>query len=341
MAHPATSTLEFCFSLSRRRYLVRYLDKCFACASLAVRPEEQLSVPELIGGYEHPDIGVDVKRFFADLKGTIPLWKCMNCGGLWYQGAPSGDPTFYAQLQNHGWYYRDDKQEFRFASTQVQPQDKLLEIGCGRGAFASLLPDGVNYRGLEFNEVATSHARSKGLNVERRTIEDEALERPAFYDVVCHFQVLEHVDDPYAFMAACARTLKPGGRLIVAVPAEDSFIGYAESAWLNMPPHHLTRWSDKALASIFERCDVRPVQFWHENVDVEYEKWHETVLLRAGWLSLFGRKPRLVSTPGTHRWMHRAGRFEGIRRLLKERAISRYPEIVKGHSVCVVGRKVA
>jgi 2-polyprenyl-3-methyl-5-hydroxy-6-metoxy-1,4-benzoquinol methylase len=306
-----------------------------------LQKDDQVLVSDLISGYQQADIGVDITRLFAGVKDRISLVRCSNCRGAWYQNAPSGDQTFYAQLQNHDWYYRDVKPEFQFAVTNVRPGDRLLEIGCGRGAFASLLPDRVTYRGLEFNEVATSRAQIQGLDVEKKSIEDEALQRPASYDVICHFQVLEHVSDPYAFMLACSRALKPGGLLIVAVPADNSFVGYAESAWLNMPPHHLTRWTEKALASIFGRCGIQPTQTWLEEVDEAYRGWYEAVLLRAGWLSLFGKRPRLVSTPGTHRWMYRAARLGNIGMLLRARAISRYPDIVNGHSLCVVGKKVA
>ena len=119
----------------------------------------------------------------------------------------------------------------------------MLEVGCGRGAFASLLKaqqPSVRYRGLEFNQAAVQAACAAGHDVVCRTLSDGAAQRPGHHDLVCHFQVLEHVPDPLAFTRDSVAARRPGGLLLVAVPAEDRFIGQQRDAWLNMPPHHLT-----------------------------------------------------------------------------------------------------
>ena len=109
--------------------------------------------------------------------------------------------------------------------------------------------------------------------------------------MVGHFQVLEHVTDPKGFMQGCVKALKSGGKLLMAVPVEDSFVGRAESTWLNMPPHHLTRWSNTALANAVRSVGVNPVETWHEPVADYDQAWHRTVVIAAGWKSLLGKAP--------------------------------------------------
>ena len=77
-------------------------------------------------------------------------------------------------------------------------------------------------------------------------------EEPNRYDAVCAFQVLEHVAHPRRFLDACVRLLRPGGRLCIAVPNDDGYMGKQrrEKASLNLPPHHLSRWGRRTLMSL-------------------------------------------------------------------------------------------
>lgn len=117
----------------------------------------------------------------------------------------------------------------------------MLEVGCGRGAFASLLKaqqPSVRYQGLAFNQAAVQAACEAGHDVVCRTLSDEAAQRPGQHDLVCRFQVLEHVLDLLAFLRDSVAARRRGGLVLVTVPAEDSFIGQQGDAWLNRPPHH-------------------------------------------------------------------------------------------------------
>jgi hypothetical protein len=80
------------------------------------------------------------------------------------------------------------------AAQGLLPRDahSVLEIGAGLGAFASILSDRFDYVGLEPDEesqlVANARARGK---VRRETAE----EHEGTYDLVCAFEVLEHLED--------------------------------------------------------------------------------------------------------------------------------------------------
>jgi 2-polyprenyl-3-methyl-5-hydroxy-6-metoxy-1,4-benzoquinol methylase len=99
-----------------------------------------------------------------------------------------------------------------------------------------------NYVGLEYNNDAVKTAREAGLDVRSDSIENFANTHQSEYDVVCSFQVLEHVPDPSSFIEACVKCAKPGGLVIFGVPNSAGYLGVQPDDLLSMPPHHLTWW---------------------------------------------------------------------------------------------------
>ena len=140
------------------------------------------------------------------------------------------------------------RQEFEFASGYIQAGMTVLEVGCGQGRFwDSLHPDirsEIRYVGLEIDPVAVAMNVARHIDVRAELVEDHARAAAAQYDVVCLFQVLEHIIDLRSFLNACLCCLKPGGRLIFSVPNARSFLGHQSDNVLNMPPHHVTWWTE-------------------------------------------------------------------------------------------------
>jgi 2-polyprenyl-6-hydroxyphenyl methylase/3-demethylubiquinone-9 3-methyltransferase len=95
---------------------------------------------------------------------------------------------------------------------------RLLDVGCGGGLFAeAAAAAGASVTGIDMGaanvDAARSHAAMSGLEIRYECIDAAALasESPGTFDVVTCFEVLEHVPDPEALVAACATALKPGG----------------------------------------------------------------------------------------------------------------------------------
>jgi 2-polyprenyl-6-hydroxyphenyl methylase/3-demethylubiquinone-9 3-methyltransferase len=96
---------------------------------------------------------------------------------------------------------------------------RVLDIGCGGGILAeSMAARGAAVTGIDLAEkplkVAQLHLLESGLEVDYRLVAPEALAREAAesFDIVTCMEMLEHVPDPGATVAACAALLKPGGR---------------------------------------------------------------------------------------------------------------------------------
>lgn len=313
---------------------------CPACGTPSREPADAVAVADLIAGYKQAGLALDIAHLMVGAPSHIGLHRCSGCDLRWFDPMQPGDAQFYEDLQRHDWYYQDDKPEYVAVAAEIARPSRVLEVGCGKGAFARHLAAGVHYRGLEFNGRAIAQVRQAGLDVSGRSIEEEALAAPAAYDVVCHFQVLEHVPATAAFMRACVAALKPGGRLIVTVPAEDSYLGVSPGGWLNMPPHHVTRWSDLALRNLFAGLGVRVDRLWHEPVAAYHQQEYEAVLARwvlAQWVDV--PSPLAPARSNFERVAGRLLRVAGLRRWLAARGQTRFQARGLGHSVTIFGTR--
>jgi len=183
--------------------------RCPFCGSNHITVRDSVATNLLVEGYITV-FSVDVESYFKP-DSTMSLVDCEDCGLLSYDPMPVGGAAFYEELQRLPWYYQDYKPEYQFAKEHVGAHDRVLEVGCGKGAFRSFLESSVDYIGLEFNRAAIDKAKEQGLHVLARSIESHADAHPNEYDVVCDFQVLEHVPNPQVFLKACVKALKSGG----------------------------------------------------------------------------------------------------------------------------------
>ncbi len=100
---------------------------------------------------------------------------------------------------------------------------RALDVGCGGGILSeSMARGGADVLGIdlaqEVLDVAKLHALEAGVQLEYSCIaaEELARQRPAAFDLVTCMELLEHVPDPAASMAALAAAVKPGGDVIVS-----------------------------------------------------------------------------------------------------------------------------
>ncbi len=98
---------------------------------------------------------------------------------------------------------------------------KVIDVGCGGGILAeSMARKGATVKGIDLAEksigVAKLHGLESGVAVDYEVIATEAIadREPAQYDLVTCMEMLEHVPDPSAVVAACAKLAKPGATLV-------------------------------------------------------------------------------------------------------------------------------
>jgi len=97
---------------------------------------------------------------------------------------------------------------------------RVVDVGCSGGFLSEgLARAGAEVTGIDLAEellgVAGRHAADAGLAIDYRRISAEALadEQPGGFDHVTCMEMLEHVPDPASVVRACARLVKPGGRV--------------------------------------------------------------------------------------------------------------------------------
>ena len=124
---------------------------------------------------------------------------------------------------------------------------KVLDVGCGGGILSeSMYFKGAEVTGIDLGEkalnVAKLHQLESGAKVNYQYISVEKLaeEQPASFDVVTCMEMLEHVPDPAAIVAACAKLVKPGGSVFFSTinrhPKSYLFAVIGAEYLLNMLP---------------------------------------------------------------------------------------------------------
>lgn len=266
----AGTRLQQNFSIPRQTEIKPNIPACPLTNRNNVVFEKQIYCNNIIQAYQQ-NFNIDVTRYFGGLE-NIKIYRCLDTDFRFYYPLDlEGDSEFYEALQHIPWYYMDWKWEYDIAKTLIKRGDHVMEIGCGKGSFVeNLTKERIACTGLELNEDSSRRAKEKGLNIFNETISEHIKSNFERYDVVCSFQVLEHIALVQEFMKDSITALKPGGKLIVSVPNHDSFIGLDEVNILDMPPHHMGLWNEKSLKSISEIFDIKvnkvyiePLQSYH------------------------------------------------------------------------------
>jgi SAM-dependent methyltransferase len=192
------------------------------------------------------------------------------------------DVHFFEPMTNPGASWYEENYRFRdviepeavnwnhrqFLSDRTIKPGRLLDVGCGTGSFlAAAQKLGWKVTGLDFNEAGVQAARARlGVaDVHAWTLEEFSQQRPGEqFDAVTAFEVLEHVEEPRAFLERCYELTSPGGHFAVSVPYRERWPRWND-AW-DEPPHHMTRWSKHALLAALERTGF------------------QTTELRTGWI---------------------------------------------------------
>jgi 2-polyprenyl-3-methyl-5-hydroxy-6-metoxy-1,4-benzoquinol methylase len=123
-----------------------------------------------------------------------------------------------------GWRLEKSARQVREMRERTGLQSgRVLDIGSGYGFFRVALGEtGYDHDGLEVSEFARAVASaSYGLMTHGGTLEEHWREWESRYDAVTLFDLIEHLDDPVAFLGQVAHVLRPGGVVGVKTPNID------------------------------------------------------------------------------------------------------------------------
>jgi SAM-dependent methyltransferase len=142
------------------------------------------------------------------------------------------------------------------------PSGRVLDVGCGRGDLAAAFARrGWQASVVDPSPLAVAAARTVGVDARQGSI-FEPLWPAASFDVVLFHHSLEHVDKPLEALRRAAELLRPGGRLVVAVPDWGSWQRRVfRSRWFHLDlPRHLQHFTAHALDEIAKRSGLRQVE---------------------------------------------------------------------------------
>lgn len=107
----------------------------------------------------------------------------------------------------------------RFVSPFLSSETRILEVGASAGQFLAHIKDKVSIvNAIELDTACCAFMRENlGLCVDSELLEDSTFS-DRVYDVVCAFQVMEHVVNPINFLEGLRKVTKPSGHIFVEVP---------------------------------------------------------------------------------------------------------------------------
>jgi SAM-dependent methyltransferase len=127
-------------------------------------------------------------------------------------------------LEDRFWWYRGIHDLILgYVRKKRFPRPRILDAGCGTGKLMTLLAPIAEIEGIDASEQAIAYCRERGLSSVRRVDLNEFRSETRYdmitcIDVLCH----ESVRDPSSVLARFQEALRPGGILIMNLPAFES-----------------------------------------------------------------------------------------------------------------------
>ena len=177
------------------------------------------------------------------------------------------DRIVYERMAAHDtthWWYRARRDILADYLTRWGglPNDaRILEIGCGTGHNLPMLATFGDVDAIEIDPAAREIASERlGKPVgDARLPELPGVARGA-YDLIAVLDVVEHIEDDVAALKGMASLLKPGGKILIAVPAHQ---------WLwsahDVVNHHHRRYSKGSLVTAIEAAGLKPRKLTYFN----------------------------------------------------------------------------
>src|SRR2546427_2680858 len=123
---------------------------------------------------------------------------------------------------------------------------RLLDVGCGRGTVAlAARAAGWDVYATEISPSCVAELRPLfGKRLHHGSLLDASF-RSSSFDVILMIEVIEHLDDPAAYVSASLRLLRPGGCLLLTTPNLRGLSGRLRGdAWRVVADEHLTYFDE-------------------------------------------------------------------------------------------------
>jgi SAM-dependent methyltransferase len=170
-----------------------------------------------------------------------------------------------AEVEGNHWWFSGRRAILRevIRNLGLGGTAKILEVGAGTGGNLEMLADFGTVAAVEMDD----HARSIALEKTRGRFDIRAGSFPdavpsfaTNFDLICLFDVLEHIDSDVETLGAIRNLLAPRGRVLLTVPAYQ-WMWSSHDAFL----HHKRRYSAAHLRSVVTSAGYRPSKLSYFN----------------------------------------------------------------------------
>jgi SAM-dependent methyltransferase len=170
------------------------------------------------------------------------------------------NPEAYVEMaateSTHWWFHARRKILGCIIETLGLPRRaRILEVGSGTGGNLLMLSCHGTVSALEMDENARrlSSEKTHGqFTIRAGNCPDSIPFQGEQFDLVCMFDVLEHIEEDVATLSALRKHLAPGGRMLITVPAYQ-WLWSAHDVCL----HHKRRYTRRSLRGVFEQSGLR------------------------------------------------------------------------------------
>jgi SAM-dependent methyltransferase len=165
------------------------------------------------------------------------------------------------ESNKHWWFLGRKKSFYNLISKLDLPKgSRILEIGAGAGANLEMLSSFGRVFACESDKKSYTHLRNVGWEVRYGKLPNDLPNFKFKFDLICLFDVLEHVEDDFSSIAKIKKLLAPNGFLIIACPAYQWLYDDYDRAL-----GHFKRYTKKNLNFILQRNHFRIVESGYIN----------------------------------------------------------------------------
>ncbi len=228
---------------------------------------------------------------------------CDNCGFCYAYPFIAGDQKFY-ELAYDKIRYPSWKWEYSLTQDAIKElagrNCKLLEIGAGNGSFIKKIdPSIINKESIfctEYSENCIRDLKKYGIECTSENIlKLTSANSNGPFDIVCMFQVLEHMDNTDALFANLTCLTRKHAAIFIAVPNPKAIeFNEKNGAVLDMPPNHIGRWNRQCFEIIANRHGWRVAR--HE---IEHSQTYPSKVV-AFTINFFNKRRQEPGTLANH-----------------------------------------
>lgn len=165
------------------------------------------------------------------------------------------------ELEHRHWWYAERRRILGRLVQDVPAGARAIDVGAAGGGNTQVLVDrGLRACAIEYGPDGADVARSRGLSVIRGDAQALPIAN-ASVGLVVAFDVLEHLADDRRATHEIARVLTPGGRVVVAVPADPGLWSAHDEA-----VGHVRRYTRESLQDVIDDAGLTLVDMWSWNV---------------------------------------------------------------------------